>query len=40
MERRSKNLDSMMSDIIEVVVNLMASGKIKKNFNIGGRKPQ
>jgi hypothetical protein len=39
-ERRSSNLDAMMSDIIEVEVNLMASGKIKQNFNRGRNKPQ
>jgi hypothetical protein len=39
-ERRSANLDAMMSDTIEVEVNLMASGKIKQSFNRGGRKPQ
>jgi hypothetical protein len=30
-ERRSNSLDDMMSDAIEVEVNLMASGKIKYN---------
>jgi hypothetical protein len=30
-ERRSNTLDDMMSDAIEVEVNLMASGKIKHN---------
>jgi hypothetical protein len=39
-ERRYENLDSMMSDTIKFKVNLMASGKIKQNFNIGRRKPQ
>jgi hypothetical protein len=39
-ERRSANLDAMMSDAIEVEVNLMASGKIKQSFNRGGKKPQ
>jgi hypothetical protein len=39
-ERRSTNLDTMMSEEIKVEVNLMASGKIKHNFNRGGRKPQ
>jgi hypothetical protein len=39
-ERRSANLDAMMSDAIEVEVNPMASGKIKQSFNRGGKKPQ
>jgi hypothetical protein len=39
-ERRSENMDSMMSDVIEVEVDLMASGKIKQKFNKGGKKPQ
>jgi hypothetical protein len=39
-ERRSANLDAMMSDAIEVEVNLMASGNIKQSFNRGGKKPQ
>jgi hypothetical protein len=39
-ERRSTNLDAMMSDAIKVEVNLMASGKIKQSFNRGRRKPQ
>jgi hypothetical protein len=39
-ERRSKNLDPMMSDAIEVEVNMMASGKIKQIFNRGDKKPQ
>jgi hypothetical protein len=30
----------MMSDTIEVEVNLMASGKIKQNFDRNGKKPQ
>jgi hypothetical protein len=38
--RTSTNLDAMMSDTIKVEVNLMVSGKIKHNFNRGGRKPQ
>jgi hypothetical protein len=32
-ERISANLDVMMSDTIEVKVNLMASRKIKQKFN-------
>jgi hypothetical protein len=32
-ERRFASLDDMMSDAIEVEVNLMASGKIKGNFD-------
>jgi hypothetical protein len=39
-ERRSANLGTMMSDTIEVKVNLMASGKIKQNFDRNGKKPQ
>jgi hypothetical protein len=39
-ERRSTNLDAMMSDAIEVEVNMMASGKIKQRFNRGDKKPQ
>jgi hypothetical protein len=30
-ERRSTTLDDMMTDVIEVEVNLMASGKMKAN---------
>jgi len=32
-ERRSTNLDTMMSDEIEVEVNMMVLGKIKPRFN-------
>jgi hypothetical protein len=39
-EIRYANLDAMMSDTIEVEVNLMVSGNIKKRFNRGGKKPQ
>jgi hypothetical protein len=39
-ERRSANLDAMMSGTIEVEVNLMALGKIKQIFNSGRKKPQ
>jgi hypothetical protein len=39
-ERRSNTLGAMMSDAIEVEVNLMASGKIKQNFDRNGKKPQ
>jgi hypothetical protein len=39
-ERRSTTVGTMMSDTIEVEVNLMASGKIKQNFDINGKKPQ
>jgi hypothetical protein len=39
-ERRSKNLDAMMNDTIEVEENIMASGNIKQRFNKGDKKPQ
>jgi hypothetical protein len=39
-ERRSNTLGAMMSDVIEVEVNLMASGKIKQNFDRNGKNPQ
>jgi hypothetical protein len=39
-ERRSANLDTMMSDAIDVEVNLIVSIKIKQSFNRGGKKPQ
>jgi hypothetical protein len=39
-ERRSTNLDAIMSNAIEVEVNMMASGKIKQRFNRGDKKPQ
>jgi aromatic ring-opening dioxygenase catalytic subunit (LigB family) len=39
-ERRSNTLDDMMRDTIEVEVNLMASGKIKHNFDRNGKNPQ
>jgi hypothetical protein len=39
-ERRSTNLDVIMSNAIEVEVNMMASGKIKQRFNRGDKKPQ
>jgi hypothetical protein len=39
-ERRSKNLNAMMRDAIEVDVNLMEFGKIKQIFNRGDKKPQ
>jgi hypothetical protein len=37
-ERRSTNLDAIMSNTIEVEVNMMASGKIKQRFNRGDKK--
>jgi hypothetical protein len=39
-ERRYVNLDAMMSDAIEVEVNLMVLGNTKQSFNRGGKKPQ
>jgi hypothetical protein len=39
-ERRSNTLGTMMSDVIEVKVNLMALGKIKQNFDRNGKNPQ
>jgi hypothetical protein len=39
-ERRSNTLGAMMSDVIEVEVNMMASGKIKHNFDRNGKNPQ
>jgi hypothetical protein len=39
-ERRSVNLDAIMSNVIEVEVNMMASGKIKQRFNRGDKKTQ
>jgi hypothetical protein len=39
-ERRSNTLGTMVSDAIEVKVNLMALGKIKQNFDRNGKKPQ
>jgi hypothetical protein len=39
-ERISTNLDAMMSDAIEVEVNMMVLGNIKQRFNKGGKKPQ
>jgi len=39
-ERRSANLGNMMSGRIKVEVNLMASGKIKQNFDKNEKKPQ
>jgi hypothetical protein len=39
-ERRSNTLDDMMSDAIEVEVNLMASGKIKHNLDRSVKKVQ
>jgi hypothetical protein len=39
-ERRSANLDAIMSNVVEVEVNMMASGKIKPRFNRGDKRPQ
>jgi hypothetical protein len=39
-ERRSVSLDLIMSNVIEVEVNMMASGKIKQRFNRGDKKPK
>jgi hypothetical protein len=39
-EIRSNTLDDMMSDTIEVEVNLMASGKIKHNLERSVKKVQ
>jgi len=39
-ERRSENLDAIMSNAIEVEVNMMVSGKIRQRFNRGDKKPQ
>jgi hypothetical protein len=39
-ERISNTLGIMMSETTEVKVNLMASGKIKQNFDRNGKKPQ
>jgi hypothetical protein len=39
-ERRSKNLDAITSNAIEVKVNMLASRKIKQRFNRGDKKPQ
>jgi len=34
------NLDVIMSNVVEVEVNMMASGKIKPTFNLGDKRPQ
>jgi hypothetical protein len=39
-ERRSTSLNAIMSNIVEVEVNMMASGKIKLRFNQGDNIPQ
>jgi hypothetical protein len=39
-ERRSTSLDAIMSNVVEVEVNMMASGKIKLRFNRGDKRPQ
>jgi hypothetical protein len=39
-ERRSTNLDAIMSNVVKVEVNMMASGKIKPRFNRGDKRPQ
>jgi hypothetical protein len=39
-ERRSTSLDAIMSNAIEVEVNMMALGKIKQRFNRGDKRPQ
>jgi hypothetical protein len=39
-ERRSTSLDAIMSNVVEVEVNMMASGKIKPRFNRGDKRPQ
>jgi hypothetical protein len=39
-ERRSTNLDAIMSNATEVEVNMMVSGKIKQRFNRGDKKPK
>jgi hypothetical protein len=39
-ERRSTSLDAIMSNVVEVEVNMMASGKIKPKFNRGDKRPQ
>jgi hypothetical protein len=39
-ERRSTSLDAIMSSVVEVEVNMMASGKIKPRFNRGDKRPR
>jgi hypothetical protein len=39
-ERRSENLDAIMSNVVEVEVNMMASGKIKSKFNQSDKRHQ
>jgi hypothetical protein len=39
-ERRLENLDSTMSNVVEVEVNMMASRKIKSKFNRGDKRNQ
>jgi hypothetical protein len=39
-ERRSDNLDAIMSDTIKIEVKLITSRKIKQSFNIGRKKHQ
>jgi hypothetical protein len=34
------NLDAIMRNVVEVEVNMMASGKIKPRFNRGDKRPQ